>query len=201
MDATLPQTLQLLSFKRALIIFALSILAMSVGWLLGAYIPLWLAPPDENLGNTFLLYMLLPCVLWGVVPFLLFRYWQLPRNADTWIYWIARYIMLFAVWLIVLLLVFNRGYGNNVFFEMTVEFLARTTCTSETAEDGHIIYTCKGGLSGSSTCAEEDYIIIYGGFDAVGLGCPNYFTFEGRDGLPFVWYTGEVTPTPEVEND
>ncbi len=190
-----------LSPKQTIIVYSASILTMSIGWLLAAYIPLWLAPPDENLGKLFLLYFLIPCLIWGVVPFLLFRYWKLPINADAWFNWIVRYILLFVVWMIVFLLVFSRGYEDNVYFQLAFSVLSRTTCTSETTENGNIVYTCKGGLSASSTCSDEDQISINSGFDAVGFGCPYQYTFEGREGLPFVWYTGEIIPTPEVEND
>ena len=187
-----------LSRRQALNIFVASVIAMSVGWILGAYIPLWLAPPAENLTNTFFLYALMPCLLWGSVPVLLFRLWKIRLSADALIHWITRYVLLFSLWLIILVLVFNRGYGNNVFFEMTLSIFSETHCSSEIAENGNITYICAGGISTTATCADEDYIYLYGGFDAVGLGCPHQYTFEGREGLPFVWYTGEIIPE---END
>ena len=169
-----------ITLNRALIIFIASILAMIPGWILGAYIPLWLAPPVENLGSTFLFYLLTPCLLWGCVPFLLFRRWKISFGTDNSNRWMLRYAVLFVTWLIVFTYTFGQGYGEMVFFYLSLNYI-HVECITEETENGNVAYTCDNSA---------DYKEFFGCCST--LSHP--YTFEGREGLPFVWYTGEIIP-------
>ncbi len=133
-----------ITLNRALIIFIASVLAMIPGWLLGAYIPLWLAPPKEMLGWTFLMYILPPCLIWSMVPVILFRRWKLKPTSDAWIYWSVRYSLLSVTWGFLFLLTFGGLGANKVYFDLTFsEFNdVPASCTAESTDDGHITYNC-----------------------------------------------------------
>ncbi len=165
-----------LARKKALVLFGVSVLAMIPGWLLGAFMPLWIAPIVENLGVTLLIYLLLPCVLWIMAPLLIVRYWRQPRESNQRIYWVERYTLLTVIWVIGFLLTFNQAYDENVYSNILFN-QGQGTCTQ--VVDDVVIHYCEGGFSYGS---EWDWLFMSTGT----------YTFEGREGLPFVWYTGEV---------
>ena len=140
LDLTQPATPSL-TINRALIIFIASILAMIPGWILGAHIPLWFAPPVETLGSTFLFYLLTPCLIWGCVPFLLFRRWKISFSADDSNNWMVRYVLLFVTWSIIFFYTFSQwheepNFYNFLFSQPIIE------CLSTHAENGNVTYIC-----------------------------------------------------------
>ena len=180
-----PELKPNISRLQALIMMVFSIIAMSIGWLLAAHIPLWLAPPLESLGWTFLSYLILPSLLWGAVPLLLVRRWKLTRSDEQSLYWIVRYTMLFIVWMFGFWLVFGATYHEDVFiFNLMFNINGHSCEQIEPSEDG-ITYHCTPGS-------------VFAFYDNSPNPNPTVFTFEGRDGLPFVWYTGVLEEAPNT---
>ena len=171
------------TLRRALIIFLASVLAMIPGWLLGAYIPLWIAPLKENLMNTLLMYLFLPCLLWGIVPPLFFKWRGIALRDERGISWFKRYALLIVIWVIGFLFTFSQTYPDFMFFSIAFN-LSENAC-EQVIEDAVVSHYCWGSLNSDAVNGSPDVPYIY----------RSNYTFEGREGLPFVWYTGEVEET------
>jgi len=176
-----------MSRKKALILFGVSVLAMIPGWLLGSYIPLWVAPVTGNLITTFLLYFLSPILLWGGVVFVLFRRWRITLSGLGWMSWGALNAVMFVVWVVVFLLSFGSRYDDSVIWWLIIGN-HNVTCEVQIQPSGVEIHIC-------SDEHEDDEVL----FSSRIVAFSGTYTFEGREGLPFVWYTGKVPPDQDED--
>ena len=123
---------------------------------------------------------------------ILFRRWKLKPTSDTWIQWSVRYSLLSMIWGFVFLLTFGVLGANKVYFDLTFSEFNDVTanCISESADNGHITYNCVA----HQFTTECDVYILWWREEGETYACQVNHTFEGREGLPFVWYTGVVNP-------
>lgn len=169
-----------LTLNRALIIFIASLLAMIPGWLLAAYAPVWLAPPFARWELTFDIYMLFPCFFWGLIPIGLFRLWKIPLRKESLAQWVIRYALLVTIWTMGISSVFMLAHDDHMQTDRL--FGTEKSCTSDHQANNVITYHCTVTTEYADEC-----------FNAL-IGCTHHYTFEGREGLPFVWYRGEFIP-------
>lgn len=181
-----------------LTVFAFVFPLMCIGWTFIAWMPLWFAPPLENAGNTLSFYFFGTGLLWFGVLIWLHHRWKKPvlRWGNVWIP-----VLLGLIWLVGLLLALSLGDNEGVLYIALGDAESANGDPREIChvEDDAAVnrYTCWGCMVVESTQTDDDWTFSRSYFT---LGCWQY-TFEGREGLPFVRRTGGgrlSNPIPEI---
>ena len=172
-------------FVKYVTVLVVIMLATGAGWLLVAYAPVWVAPPIENFHFTFLSYMLVSGIMWIGIPLVLWRRWHLKiSNKIRLFVVIPLSTALVFIWIIGFSLFFGSRLSHSTYQNMVLNLLATRypVCDIQSNANHTLTYNCSG-----CPFDDEEYGNLFSG------SCWNY-TFEGREGLPFVWYTGEIIP-------